>query len=280
LASPPAHSAFRACRWLSASLLALTTLATPAPAPAADSLVVRVPSRSMARILAEADSAVRARGGARADDAQLFLSWDAPWGTPRARRARMPACRDSTRGDTLFLCMRTGRAAEVFTGFTARLVVHATGADTLGPWWHMQGKGGANPGAMRVEWAALQDWPGAVVPFRAQGQGLVQLNTESAVARIDMVYALPGSEAAPVAADTVYTLARIVLRHRPGPGLAGCERPVVVEWARGTLAFGLKDEPTVARGERFVTWAGPYALADAFRGPRVPAWKPATPGPR
>jgi len=261
-------------------LLALVPFAAPPPATAADTLVVRVPSPSMARLLAEADSAVRARGGARADDAQLYLSWDAPWGTARARRARMPACRDTTAGDTLYLCMRTGRAAERFTGFTARLLVHATGADTLGPWWHMQGRGGANAGAMRVEWAALQDWPGAVVPFRAQGQGLVQLAPGSAVAHIDMVFALPSSEAAPVAPDTVYTLARIVLRHRAGPGLAGCDRPAVVEWVRGSLAFGLKDEPAVARGERFVTWAGPYTLADAYRGPKPPAWKPPAPGPR
>ena len=182
MASPIAPPVPRGRSWRAASLLALATFACPGPAPAADSLVVRVAPRPMARMLAEADSAVRARGGARADDAQLFLSWDAPWGTARARRSRMPACRDSAVGDTLYLCMRTGRAAQVFTGFTARLVVHATGADTLGPWWHMQGRGGANPGALRVEWAALRDWPGAVGPFRAQGQGLVQLTPESAVA--------------------------------------------------------------------------------------------------
>jgi len=269
LARPRRHA-----RALLALLPVLAGLVAAGGARAADTLVVRVPTdRSMARMLAEADSAVRARGGARADDAQLFLSWNAPWGGRRAQRAHEPACGDSLRGDTLYLCMRTGRAAEKFTGFTARLLVHATGTDTLGAWWHMQGKG-ANPGALRVEWAALQDWPGAVAPFRVQGQGLVQLTPERAVARLDMVYAVPLADAVPVRADAIYTLGRIVLLHRPERRLAGCDRPVVIEWQKGSLAFGLKDEPSVARGERFATFGGPYVLADAFRGPRVPAWKP------
>jgi len=228
----------------------------------------------MAELLAEADSAVRARGGARADDAQLLLSWNAPWGAPRARDVRMPACEDSLQADTLYLSVRTGRAAERFTGFTARLLVHATGTDTLGPWWSMKSRGGSNPGALRVEWVALQDWPGAQSPFHAQGQGLVQLENDRGVARLDMVYAVPMEAAVPISPDVVYTLGRVVLLHHPQRRLTGCDRPVVIEWAKGTLAFGLKDEPSVSRGARFVSYGGPSSLADDFRGPRVPVWRP------
>src|SRR5262249_46967945 len=55
------------------------------------------------RIMAEADSAVRRQGGPRGENAQLYLSWNAPWGARRAARERMPACSDSTVEDTLYL---------------------------------------------------------------------------------------------------------------------------------------------------------------------------------
>jgi hypothetical protein len=229
--------------------------------------------RPVASIVAEADSAVRARGGARADDAQLFLSWNAPWGQRGAKQALMPACNDSTVADTLYLTMLTGRTSERFTGFTAQILVHATGADTLGPWWHMESRGGANPGSMRVEWAALSPWA-KVQPFRAAGQGFVILDHTTTKARLRMVFAVPYDESAPIAADSLYTLARIILRHRTVPRLPGCEKPVVIEWAEASLAFGPKDEPFVRRGERFVAFSGPFALLEPFRGVRREAWKP------
>jgi hypothetical protein len=54
---------------------------------------------------------------------------------------------------------------------------------------------------------------------------------------------------------------------------------VVVEWTKATLAFGLKDEPTVSRGERFVSYGGPYSLSDQFRGLKTQTWKPPPPAP-
>lgn len=225
------------------------------------------------RIMNEADSAVKARGGPKADDAQLYLSWDAPWGEKRARAARMPACGDSLVRDTLYLSVFPGRTAERFTGFTAQLLVHATGGDTLGPWWHMESRGGENPGSMSVEWAAQSPWARRQ-PFRSTGQGFVILDHTASNARLRMVYAVPYDQSGPIAADSVYTLARIILRHRPERRLAGCEQPVVIEWAQATLAFGPKDEPSVSRGERFATFSGPASLADPFRGVRVQGWKP------
>ncbi len=252
-----------------------------ATTPGAPALVVRPDTAKraptpMAQLLAKADSALKAQGGSHAGDAQLFLSWDAPWGQKRARRERRPACGDSTVEDTLYLCMKTGRSAERFAGFTAELVVRATGSDTLGAWWHMQGKGGHNIGAMRVEWAALQDW-GAPQPFAQQGQGFIMLEPSRAVARMRLIYAVPNDPPVPVAAEPVFALARITLKHMPQRGLPGCARPVVIEWTKATLAFGIKDEPTVARGERFVTFGGPYALSEQFRGLKTQTWKPPAP---
>lgn len=281
----------RRATWRTAAWFLLSALAAIAAAPGttrADTLTVTVPIlpdsirgkpvKPIAQELAEADSILRLRGGSHAENAQLFLSWDAPWGHKRARRERRPACADSTVEDTLYLCVQAGRDADQFQGFTAEIMVRATGGDTLGAWWHMQGKGGRNPGAMRVEWAALQNW-GAPQPFLQPGQGFVILEPSQSVAKVRLIFAVPDRASERVQPEAVYVLARLVLKHMPQRGLPGCASPVVVEWSKATLAFGLRDEPTVARGERFVSYSGPYALSEQFRGLKTKTWKPPTPAP-
>ncbi len=272
---------------LAAALAGAGPSAAPGPAPPAarpdtsgDSLtrVLRSPG-GFQRVLMASDSAVRARGGARADQAQMFLSWSAPWGSRRASQSRLPACADSMVEDTLVLSVVTGRVAERFTGFTAQLMFRSTGSDTLGPWWHMEGKGGANAGSLRAEWATHPSF-GWRQPFRTQGQGFVVLDRTPTSARLRMVYAVPLELAAPIAADSLYALARIILKHRPERALAGCSQPVCVEWSDATLAFGPKDEPHVRRGERFVAYSGPYAICEPFRSRRVEAWKPPASAPK
>jgi hypothetical protein len=223
--------------------------------------------------MAEADSAVKAQGGPKAPDAQLLLSWNAPWGTKRAQQARKVACADSTTEDTLYLSFLAGRKAQRFTGFTGQLHFRATGSDTLGPWWHMEGKGGENAGSLRVEWAGS---PGFAwkQPFPGPGQGFVILDRSPVVARLRMVFAVPYDVAGPIAPDSIYSLCRVILKHRPARRLAGCEQPVCVEWGKATLAFGPKDEPEVSRGERFVAFNGAYRHLRAVQGPRVATWKP------
>ncbi len=263
---------------------------SPAPPPVAhaskDGAATAGTSDSLARVLREpggfqrvltrADSVVKSRGGARADNAQLYLAWNAPWGSRRSARSRMPACDDSTVADTLFLSVKLGRDAERFNGFTGELVFHATGTDTLGPWWHMEGKGGKNPGSLRAEWGGSPDfgWP---QPFRSAGQGFIILDRTPSRARLRMVFAVPFEISGTVDSDSLYTLCRVILKHHPDRALAGCDRPVCVEWASATLAFGPKDEPRVARGERFVSYSAPATACGPFMGPRVPAWKPKTP---
>jgi hypothetical protein len=256
---------------------AADSTATPAAGASAatDSAArARAEANPIRRVLAEADSALRRQGGPLgAGDAQLFLSWGAPWGAKRAQRSRMPACADSTREDTLYLSFMPGRRARRFAGFTAQVFLRATGGDTLGTWWHMEGKGGANAGSLRAEWAAAPGfgWP---QPFPEGGQGFAMLDRTSDAVRLRMVFAVPADQAGSVAADSIYALCRVIFRHRPERRLAGCGQPVCVEWASATLAFGPRDEPRVSRGERFVGYGGPYALCEPFKGPRVQAWKP------
>jgi len=231
---------------------------------------------AITRLMAQAESEVKAQGGPKADNAELFLSWNAPWGSKRARQARTPSCSDSTVEDTLFLSFTPGRVGKKFTGFTAQILFHATGGDTLGSWWHMEGRGGENAGALRAEWAAVPGF-GWKQPFPATGRGFVLLDRTPQVARLRMVFAVPYEDAGPIAADSVYALCRVILKNRPARALAGCHQPVCVEWGKATLAFGPKDEPEVSRGERFVAFAGPYAICEPFKGPRVAAWKPPKP---
>ena len=249
-------------------------LPTPASAAADSAARARAAANPIRRVLDEADSAMRVRGGPRGGgDAQLFLSWNAPWGSRRAQRARTPACADSSREDTLYLSFLPGRKAARFTGFTAQLAIRATGGDTLGAWWHMESKGGANPGSLRAEWAAAPGF-GWRQPFPVSGQGFTLMERTPEAVRLRLVFAVAADQAGPIAADSVYALCRIIFTHRPERRLAGCGQPVCVEWTSGTLAFGPRDEPRVQRGERFVGFGGPATLCDPFRGPRVEAWKP------
>jgi len=47
------------------------------------------------------------------------------------------------------------------------------------------------------------------------GQGLVLLDRTPQVARLRMVFAVPYERAGPVVADSIYTLCRVILKHRP-----------------------------------------------------------------
>jgi hypothetical protein len=230
------------------------------------------------RLMLEADSLLKLRGGSHAENAQLYLAWNAPWGMKRAEKTRMPACDDSTRADTLYLSFYPGRSATHFTGFTGELKFLATGNDTLGPWWHMESKGGENGGNILVEWGPSDDIPGRQ-PWRAPGHGFALIDRTPAAMRLRLLFAETLDDAAPLDSTVTYTLCRVILRHRRVALLAGCHQPVAVQWARATLGFELKDEPEVRRGERLVSYAGPYSICEPFHETSAKAWKPPSPAP-
>ena len=292
---PDKNLLVRSARFLALPVALLLSSAGNAPAqtPLADSAVTRggLPKShadsthksvmsgpgALDSLLAQADRAVKARGGVHAENAQLYLSWNAPWGQKRAKQVRMPACDDSTRADTLYLSFYPGRTSEHFSGVTAQVRFLATGTDTLGPWWHMESKGGENGGNIRVEWGPSPDMPGPQ-PWRVEGHGFAMLERTSTAVRLQLLYAETLDDAGPNAANVTYTLCRVIIHHRPSRKLAGCEQPVAVQWLQATLGYALKDEPKVSRGERFVSYSGPLSICDAFRESGVQMLKPKLPG--
>lgn len=228
---------------------------------------------SIQRELAKADSLLKLRGGVHAENAQLFLSWNAPWGMKRARTTLEPVCADTTTADTLYLSFLPGRPSAGFSGFSARLAFHGTGTDTLGPWWHWESKGGENGGNVQVEFGPTPELPGRM-PWAAVGYGFSQLKRTPTDVNLLLLYAVSQEAAVPIVEDSLYTLARVVIRHRRTARLEGCGQPVCVEWQMATFAFALKDEPEVRRGERFVTYGSQARACESRRGSAVPAWKP------
>lgn len=280
---------------ISAATLALTAVFNLATLAAAQTekpreIVVRVPSkadsvrrdstyrsrfrgRSLVDLLAEADSALKVRGGSHAENAQLYLSWNAPYGMKRAAATRPIVCADTTATDTLWLSFYPGRRSDAFTGFSAEIKFHSAGPDSLASWWHMESKGGENPGNMQVEFGPGPDFPG-LQPWVANGQGFALLDRTPAALRLRTGFAVSLDDAGPIGSDTTYTLCRIILRHRRAGRLAGCAQPVCVEWASGRFGFALKDEPEVRRGERFVSWGASGALCNPIRNSSVRTWRP------
>jgi hypothetical protein len=267
--SPRAAGTRLAAAALAAVLLVAATAATP-PRAVRDTTRRPIPP-FLNQELQRADSVVRAEGGPRADKAQLYLSWNAPWGDPRASQTRAPRCGDAGAMDTLYLSFYPGRPGPGFNGFAGEVLFHpAARGDTLGTWSHFE-RGAENAGHLAVQWGPDESFPGPQ-PWRVHGQGFVKLDRTPTLASLRLVFAVPHEQSVPSAADTLYTLCRIVIAH--ATPLAGCDRPVCIEWRWASLAFGLKDEPRVTRGSRFVAWAGPESICDPFRGPHAEAWRP------
>ena len=219
-----------------------------------------------------ADSLLKLRGGVHAEYAQLYMAWNAPWGTPGASRVRMPACDDTAGCDTLFLSFFPGRPSNGFNGVSADLVFHATGQDTLGPWWHMEGAG-ENPGDIRVDWGPARDIPGRQ-PWTRPGRGFALVERTPTTMRLRLLYGIPYGQGAPIDSGTVYTACRLLIRHQQSGSLRGCGQPVCVEWEKASFAFALRDEPEVRRGERFVSYAAPFTACEPYRTSIARAWKP------
>lgn len=223
--------------------------------------------------LARADSLVKLQGGPRAERALLFLTWDAPYGRRGARDTK-PLRAKPGGIDTLYLAFMPGRTSASFNGFTAELVFHAAPGDTLGPWWHME-KTGENAGGLMAQFGPDSSFPQRQ-PWHVAGQGYVKLDRTPTTAKLRVVYAVPLGASDSLQPDSVYTLGRVLLKH--DRDLPGRIQPVCVEWAVAGLAFGLKDEPQVRRGERFVGFAsGVGGVCTPYRN-KLETWRPAKSG--
>lgn len=186
-------------------------------------------------------------------DPQLHLSWNAPFGQPRAARDLAVACADSGARDTLFLTYRTGRSSAFFIGLEGALVIRPLPGDTLGDFWRLDPAAGLGNIAVEFSTDAV---PGTVRPFSA-GQGFsgVFPARGPAQVQINLVSVLPISRPVAVGDSAHYFLARVVVS-RP-PGRSACARPLCFEWT--TAEFGLDSTVVtrVSRGGRFATWNWP-----------------------
>ncbi|HTR97841.1 MAG TPA: hypothetical protein VMH61_08065 [Candidatus Acidoferrales bacterium] len=228
-----------------------------------------IPANHLDSVLVQADSLVARRGGAHADSARLYLSWNRPWGMRGASATHMPNCGRPDAADTLYLCFLPGRTCVGFCSFSAQLYFRAAPGDTLGPYWQME-KGGGNHGELTIDCGPDETFPQRQ-PWPTAGMMVAHMDRTPASAHLILGYAVAYNVARPVAPDSVYTLARVILHHHHD--LRGCRQPVAVEWASAQLGFWLHDEPIVNRGERFAAYAGDLKICDPFRR-SAGAWEP------
>ena len=129
----------------------------------------------------------------------------------------------------------------------------------------------------------LADWARGAQLFDDLGGYSRKITTGSAAAQawfdqgLRLIYAFALGQGAPLDSGSVYTVCRLLIRHHHSRGIAGCVQPVCVEWGKASLAFALKDEPEVRRGERLVSYGAPYAVCEPYRTPIQRGWKPRYP---
>lgn len=199
---------------------------------------------------------------------RIFLSARAPFGAPGALTTLAPACGDTTRRDTLYLCFEPAKDESTMIGFSAEVHVYAQPGDTLGSFWAME-RGGANNGGMVVTFGPDETFP-QPQPWPVQGVGSALYDRTPASARFRFLYAMPLGKAGPVQAGRRYVLGRILLGSKHA-GLEGCERPVCIEWHTATVQYRAGEKLIVNHtGSR---WLPRGANEESCRG-RIPAWRP------
>lgn len=209
-------------------------------------------------------------------DARVTLSWNAPPGQPRSSATLEKACGDTSAVDTLYLCLIPGRDSPTLNGFSADLRIHPAEGDTLDVFWSAATSRGDSRRFSVIY--APDSMAGAASPFMVSGYGHTFTTITPTELRLRLLFAVPGTAAAPIVAGRTYVLAQVVM-HRPPRRGAACSRPLCIEWAAGTLGLVMGYEPTVERGERYVGVRASVEQACA-RWNRGVGAKPWTPAPR
>lgn len=214
-------------------------------------------------------------------EAALYMAWGAPYGTPGARSEVTLDCRDTSRVDTLYLSVETGRDLPRLFAMFGRIVFHPAPGDSLGPFWDFRGAG-ANRAGLLVQMDADGSFPCAR-PWLYPGGGGTTYEFTPGLGELLVIYAVKPDDAAPVSGRTRYCFARLLLRQRRcDPG--GARRPVCVEWREMGYSGG-GDDIMVRRGPaRFVSVNSPDGgvCAPRRRAAAVGAWRPGQvrpPGP-
>jgi hypothetical protein len=203
----------------------------------------------------------------------LYLSWRAPWGTPRATDRLSMSCADTGRVDTLFLGFETARYTMGVQTLSAVLYFHPQTGDSLGAFWHFK-RGWENQGNLLIDF----DYAAGVVgelPWQVMGFGQVSYDHRSGRGRLDLSYVVPPAEVKSTTPESRYVFARVRIRHRRSD-LGGCAQPVCIELADLRLKLATGRTIAIDRGEnRVVSWnqpPGTSCTTGQFRTSR--AWRP------
>lgn len=193
---------------------------------------------------------------------EMLLSWNAPYGQNGARDMLERTCGAGGGADTLYLCYRLSQDAPVFSGLTALLLLRPQFEDTLGTPWNSSEQ---KPPFIQVEFPrdtadafrsgfssqGFGDWRYYFDRGEGVGKGVVR-----------MIYAVPSMNSAPVRADRVYCMARVIIERPAGQA---CDEGLCVEWMESKVAFSVNAVDVAADQVRssFVSVNSPGGLACA-----------------
>jgi hypothetical protein len=192
-------------------------------------------SNAVLLVLAACACVAAAPHVAAADPPDIYLTWHAPYGYPRAADTLSATPCDSTMADTLWLSFDPGKASPTYLGYMATLLIHPAFGDTLPAWWTKDfGKG--KPPFFDI---GLEPVPGYgyPMPYRKNGGGGTEYDGLLKDARYRLIYATPYNDAAAIERKT-YVLARLIIR-RPPANDPACGVPICIEWSESELNYDI-----------------------------------------
>lgn len=187
---------------------------------------------------------------AQADKPQLYLSWHAPYGSPRATETLMMAAGDTTATDTLYLSFDPGHYDTTFLALDATITIRCADGDSLSPFWHWGpiGQTQLGPRNPRVQFNDTGDWP-YPSPWSSVGIGQSAYDWTRQSARVRMMYGVGPLQGTPVDSGRIYTIAVLVVRH-PAARIVNATQPLCFEWTGSTFAYSnFLPEESVHYGE-------------------------------
>jgi hypothetical protein len=196
---------------------------------------------------------------AQAEKPQLYLSWHAAFGSPRATDTLFMADGDTTRTDTLYLSFDPGHRDTSFLALDATITVRCAEGDTLSPYWRSGSMGQVQIGPRnpRVQFNDTGDWP-TPSPWGSVGIGQSAFDWLRTSARVRLVYGIGPQQATGVDSGRVYTVARLLVRH-PDARIVNATQPICFEWTVSTFAYSnFEPEESVHYGDhRWVSLNSP-----------------------
>jgi hypothetical protein len=160
------------------------------------------------------------------------LSWNAPWGEPRAVSAITVDCADTSDADTLYMTLRSDRSVVPLLGVTATLLFEPQGGDSLGSFWDLE-RGGVNNGSLLIDFDLVAS-ENCSTPWKTLVAGRVGYSRVGGRGRLDVSADVPRTAVFNMNTGNCYILGRITLRRLRGK-LAGCRQPMRVSWIGGII---------------------------------------------